>query len=228
MEPDQAIVKPSEPGPIEAGRGGPALWLRWRAMAGPKHHRAPHDPFDAEPPRPLPPSLSGSIAGSSMTFWPVAENVPDHVVLELAEITAPRHGELKRNPNGTLTYIPDPAFTGIDRFGYTLTDGEGNLYPASVTVAVEHDDTPPESEPPAAAEKRAPGMTGFSQGEHGTVALDDEGALVYTPKAGFAGLDSFTYTVVDEAGAESTAHVTVEIEPSGAYRVIRQGSDGAS
>jgi hypothetical protein len=172
---------------------------------------------------PLPSSLSGSIAGSSMTFWPVAENVPDHVVLELAEITPPRHGELKRNADGTLTYRPDPAFTGIDRFGYTLTDAEGNLYPASVTVAVEPDDALPEpAAEPAPAPQHEPGIVGFSHGEHGTVSVDEEGALVYTPKEGFAGLDSFTYTVSDESGAERTARVTVEIEPSGAYRVVSQ------
>jgi hypothetical protein len=197
------------------------------AMAGPKPHRGRPDRADADPPQPLPPSLSGSTAGSSMTFWPVAEDVPDEAVLDVAEITPPRHGELKRNPDGTLTYTPDPAFTGIDRFGYTLSDTEGNLYPASVTVAVEPDDTPPEAEAaPEPAPKQAPGIVGVSQGEHGTVAIDDEGALVYTPKKGFAGQDSFTYTVSDGNGAETTARVTVEIERSGAYRVIRQ-SDSA-
>jgi hypothetical protein len=195
-------------------------------MPGPKHRSSLRDRLDGEPPQPLPPSLSGSVAGASMTFWPVAENVPDEAVLELAEITAPRHGELKRNPDGTLTYTPDPAFTGIDRFGYTLTDAAGNLYPASVTVAVEHDHEPepaPAPEPEAAAAPaRKPGIVAHSQGEHGSVAVDAEGALVYTPKPGFAGLDSFSYTICDEKGAETTARVTVEIEASGAYRIVRQ------
>ena len=191
-------------------------------MAGSKDHRAPHSRLDVDSPHPLPPSLSGSVAGTSMTFWPVAENVPDEAVLEIAEVTPPRHGKLKRNPNGTLTYIPDPAFTGIDNFGYTLTDGDGNLYPASVTVAVEHDHRA-EAEPEPA---RKPGIVDFGQGEHGTVALDADGALVYTPEPGFAGHDVFTYTVVDESGAETMARVTVEIEASGAYRVIRQTDVG--
>lgn len=192
-------------------------------MAHPKNRRASHSRLDVDSPHPLPPSLSGSVAGSSMTFWPVAENVPDEAVLEVAEVTPPRHGELKRNPNGTLTYIPDPAFTGIDNFGYTLTDAEGNLYPASVTVAVEPDHSAPE---PESAPARKPGIVDYGQGEHGKVALDAEGALVYTPETGFAGFDTFSYTVVDGSGAETTARVTVEIEPSGAYRVIRQTDVG--
>jgi hypothetical protein len=197
-------------------------------MSGSKHRGSLRDRLDGEPSQPLPPSLSGSVAGASMTFWPVAENVPDEAVLELAEITAPRHGELHRNPDGTLTYTPDPAFTGIDRFGYTLTDAAGNLYPASVTVAVEHDHEPaaqPEPQPPAAP-ARKPGIVAHSDGEHGTVAIDAEGALVYTPEPGFAGLDTFSYTVCDETGAETVARVTVEIETSGAYRVIRQTDVG--
>jgi hypothetical protein len=200
------------------------------AMADSKHRSSLRDRLDGEPAQPLPPSLSGSVAGASMTFWPVAENVPDEAVLELTDLTAPRHGELKRNPDGTLTYTPDPSFTGIDRFGYTLTDAAGNLYPASVTVAVEHDDRPeaePEPEPKAAAvASRKPGIISFGQGERGSVAVDAEGALVYTPRPGFAGLDSFTYRMRDESGAETTTRVTVEIEPSGAYRVVRQ-SDSA-
>lgn len=198
-------------------------------MAESKQKRGPGGRADAEPPQTLPPSLSGSTAGASMTFWPVAEDVPDEAVLDVADITAPRHGELKRNADGTLTYTPDPAFTGIDRFGYTLADREGNLYPASVTVSVEPDDGAPEAvdepqpaSPVEAPPQRKPGIVDFSDGEHGTVSVDGEGALVYKPTDGFAGLDSFTYTVSDENGVETTTRVTVEIEPSGTYRVIRQ------
>lgn len=200
-------------------------------MAESKQQRGRGGRADAEPPQTLPPSLSGSTAGASMTFWPVAEDVPDEAVLDVADITAPRHGELKRNDDGTLTYTPDPAFTGIDRFGYTLTDREGNLYPASVTVSVEPDDGAAEPEPadephpaapPEAVPPRKPGIVDFSHGEHGTVSVDGEGALVYKPTPGFAGLDNFTYTISDENGVETTTRVTVEIEPSGTYRVVRQ------
>ena len=51
----------------------------------------------------------------------------------------------------------------------------------------------------------------FTDGENGTVTEDD-GGLLYTPDADFSGEDSFTYTVVDEAGAGSTATVTVTVD----------------
>ena len=226
MEPGQGLVKPSEPAGFEAGREARRLWLRCGPMA--RRSKRPRDPnkfFDRDPEGPLPPSLSGSVTATSMTFWPVAEEVPDEAVLEIADVTPPRHGQLKRNPDGTLTYTPDPAFTGIDNFGYTLADAEGNRYPASVTVAVEPDDSGGGAgagpEP-----KRKPGIVDFSHGAHGKVSVDAEGALVYTPEKGFAGHDTFSYTVVDEAGAETTARVTVEIDRSGTYRVVRQTDVG--
>jgi len=38
-------------------------------------------------------------------------------------------------------------------------------------------------------------VSGFSQGAHGTVSAGSGGTLTYTPQAGFAGVDTFTYTV---------------------------------
>jgi hypothetical protein len=48
-----------------------------------------------------------------------------------------------------------------------------------------------------------------SKPAHGTVTLMPDGTFTYTPKAGFAGTDSFTYTV--KAGAETSAPGTVTI-----------------
>lgn len=46
---------------------------------------------------------------------------------------------------------------------------------------------------------------------NGTVVLNST-TIDYTPKTGFTGKDSFTYTVKDESGATSTARVTVEVQ----------------
>ena len=47
----------------------------------------------------------------------------------------------------------------------------------------------------------------FTQAEHGQVAIDDSGDLVYTPDAGFVGKDEFTYTIGD--GQQQTVDLTV-------------------
>ncbi len=51
----------------------------------------------------------------------------------------------------------------------------------------------------------------FTQPANGTVERDEAGAYVYTPNAGFAGTDTFSYTVIDGAGGASTATVTLTV-----------------
>lgn len=50
-----------------------------------------------------------------------------------------------------------------------------------------------------------------TQGQNGSVVVNTAGSVTYTPKAGFTGTDSFTYTVSDGRGgtANGTASVTV-------------------
>jgi ELWxxDGT repeat protein len=53
---------------------------------------------------------------------------------------------------------------------------------------------------------------------HGEVSVTNSGSMVYTPVAGFAGSDSFTYTVKDVQGALSnvaTVNVTVTADHGG-------------
>jgi VCBS repeat-containing protein len=53
---------------------------------------------------------------------------------------------------------------------------------------------------------------------HGTVSLDQNGDVVFTPDAGFSGLAGFNYTVSDGHGGNSVATATVNVvKPSGAY-----------
>ncbi|MDO6512239.1 cadherin-like domain-containing protein, partial [Celeribacter halophilus] len=50
-----------------------------------------------------------------------------------------------------------------------------------------------------------------TQPNNGTVTENDDGTLSYTANDGFVGTDSFTYTVTDGQGGESTATVKIEV-----------------
>lgn len=52
-------------------------------------------------------------------------------------------------------------------------------------------------------------LSAVHNGAHGTVALDNSGALIYTPDANFNGNDAFTYTVSDGHGGTATGTVNV-------------------
>ncbi|MBN1684564.1 MAG: cadherin-like domain-containing protein, partial [Gammaproteobacteria bacterium] len=48
----------------------------------------------------------------------------------------PSHGSVTINPDGTVTYTPDPNYNGSDTFEYEVSDGQGGSNTAIVTVNV--------------------------------------------------------------------------------------------
>src|SRR5262249_52710327 len=62
--------------------------------------------------------------------------------------------------------------------------------------------------------RTAPTITGVTQGAHGTVVLNADGSVTYTPNAGFSGQDSYTYTETDGHGMTSVGTVTVTVQPT--------------
>jgi len=89
---------------------------------------------------------------------PVAINVlandtdPNGDPLTLIAVSDPTHGTAVINTNGTptnptddtITYTPDPGYSGVDQFSYTVSDGT-NQATASVAVNV----APPPGNTPA-------------------------------------------------------------------------------
>lgn len=63
---------------------------------------------------------------------------PDGDALVVDGIVAPHHGEVFDNGDGTVSYVADIGFTGIDSFGYWASDGNGHFTPARVAVSVEN------------------------------------------------------------------------------------------
>ena len=55
-------------------------------------------------------------------------------------------------------------------------------------------------------------VTGHGVTDNGTVIVNSDGSLTYTPDAGFSGADSFTYTVSDGQASDS-ALVTIDVAP---------------
>ncbi|WP_300034477.1 Ig-like domain-containing protein [uncultured Roseobacter sp.] len=53
---------------------------------------------------------------------------------------APENGSVSIGSDGTFTYIPDPGFMGVDRFTYTVADGDGGQTTGIVEIEVENAD----------------------------------------------------------------------------------------
>lgn len=62
---------------------------------------------------------------------------PDGDGVRVDGIVQPTHGQVFLNDNGTVTYAPDPNFTGTDEFWYWVEDDNGKFDKGHVTVTVE-------------------------------------------------------------------------------------------
>ena len=159
------------------------------------------------------------LAGSDVDGDTVAYQITDN----------PRHGTLGGDAP-SLTYMPEADYNGPDSFTFTVTDGDGTVStPADVSITV----MPVNDAPTALAQTVAVAsgeaidivlegtdVDGTVDGYEITVA-PQHGALSgtapmlkYTPEARFTGMDAFTFTVTDDAGATSgAAEVNIEVTP---------------
>ncbi len=150
----------------------------------------------------------------------------------VAIVDLPANGMAFVDPTtNEITYTPNAGFGGTDRLTYTVTDDLGaTSRPATVLIRVNRPtagddladftvDTPVaidvlanDTDPDGNQHLQYPGSVALATMPlHGSASVDPaSNQITYTPEAGFTGTDSFTYTVLDDAGAISLpATVTV-------------------
>jgi uncharacterized repeat protein (TIGR01451 family) len=139
----------------------------------------------------------------------------------------PGHGRVLWNAaNAKAVYIPDPGFSGIDKFTYTVRDGSGQQIEQTVTITV----TPEASDDATTTPFQTPvdldvlendrgtlqpgSVTIVTPTSNGSLAVDPRtGIVTYTPNAGFTGRDMFRYRAVDGAGQAVEANGTIDVGP---------------
>ena len=156
---------------------------------------------------------------------------PDGDTLSVTSFTNPGHGTLTLNPDGTFTYTPDANYHGPDSFTYTISDGKGGTDTATVNLTVTpvndapdavndsattNEDTPvtiPVLSNDTDVDGDALSVSSVTQPTHGTVVINNDGTVTYTPAANYHGPDSFTYTISDGKGGTDTATVNLTVNP---------------
>ncbi|WP_233749455.1 Ig-like domain-containing protein [Ferrimonas balearica] len=166
----------------------------------------------------------------------VNDSDPDHAnaALTVSLGTAPVHGNLTLNADGSFTYQHDGSNTTADRFTYVLSDGELSAT-AIVDLVINADNSAPVAVDDEASVREDesvqilvldndtdsgsglnPASIQFIEApQHGTVTINaGSGVVTYTPDANFAGTDSFTYTVQDnDERVSEAATVWVSVVP---------------
>ncbi len=152
----------------------------------------------------------------------------DGDTLTITSVTQGIHGTVVNN-GSNVGYTPTANFHGPDSFTYTISDGHGGTDTATVTVMVVSANDPPVAVDDAASTQEDASVTvevlmndtdvdgdtltvvGTSSTTNGTVVVNPDGTITYTPGDGFSGPDSFTYTVSDGHGGTGTATVTITV-----------------
>ncbi|MCF6182094.1 Ig-like domain-containing protein, partial [Lutibacter sp.] len=159
-------------------------------------------------------------------------------IVAITGVTTPSNGTVVINGDGTVTYTPNPDFNGEDTFDYTVTvtnsDGSTTTATATVIVTVNpvadvQDDTATTDEDTAVIISVLDNdgfdpsseieVTDVTTPLNGTVVINDDGTVTYTPNPDFNGEDTFEYTVTvtnsDGSITTETATVVVTVNPVG-------------
>ena len=154
--------------------------------------------------------------------------------LSITTVSAPAHGTASTD-GARVIYQPAANYFGEDSFTYAISDGNGGVATASVTLTVNAVNDPPDATddsltvsenagptvvPVLSNDTTAPEsgetltITAASTPAHGTVKMTGGGTgLTYQPAPGYNGADHFTYTVSDGNGGADTAEVFVTVTP---------------
>jgi len=161
----------------------------------------------------------------------------------VASLTAPAHGTVEANPDGTVDYEPAEDYVGGDSFTYRAQDNVVGQLSGIATVNITVGAAPVPAAP-VPADDAAVTIQGTVLGidltandancttvtpctvtivnppAHGSVVANvpENGMVDYTPPdATFTGQDSFTYTATNAGGTSaSAATVSVSVAPEGA------------
>ncbi|MBH8554919.1 cadherin-like domain-containing protein [Nostocaceae cyanobacterium CENA357] len=146
---------------------------------------------------------------------------------------------LTLNSNGIFAYNPNGQFqslgvgaTASNSFTYTISDGKGGTDTATVNFTINGVNDPPVAgDDSASANQNTPltllaadllandtdvnsetlNITGVSNALNGSVALNNNGDIVFTPTTSFTGNSKFDYTINDGNGGTDTGLVTVAV-----------------
>ncbi len=161
---------------------------------------------------------------------------PDSDPLSYIMLSEQSHGRLSGSPPN-LTYTPDKNFNGSDSLSFKVNDGIDDSHPATVSITVSSVNDPPvANDDTVVTREDIPAIkvnvltndtdidnegrylyldtfsvTAVTQGKNGSVYINPDGSLSYSPNANFYGTDEFTYTVSDNKGDSDTGKVNVTV-----------------
>ena len=159
---------------------------------------------------------------------------PEGDALTAAVAFNPAHGTLSVI-SGVLNYTANAGYVGPDSFTFTVSDGQCTSAPATVAIIVTSPNHCPTATPQTLSAQPGvptPIALGGSDADgdaltaavasnpaHGTLSIIS-GVLNYTGNAGYAGPDSFTFTVSDGQCTSAPATVSISVNTPPTARIV--------
>jgi gliding motility-associated-like protein len=143
--------------------------------------------------------------------------------------TTPTSGSVFVNSDNTITYTPNVDYIGYDSFNYQVCDIDGDCAIASVTINVKEINSIPVAVNDTAITFMSTSVivnvlsndTGLEDGlfglaiasnpVNGTIVINADKTVTYTPANWYIGFDEFSYTLIDMDGDYSVAKVLIDI-----------------
>ncbi|KKE80797.1 hypothetical protein N481_19260, partial [Pseudoalteromonas luteoviolacea S4047-1] len=141
-----------------------------------------------------------------------------------------------------LLYTPPETFVGLATIQYSITDGQGGTASSAVTVNLTVNSAPTTTLDLASTTDQASIILNVLENDfdadgdtfsvieavaqNGSVKINSDGTISYTPKSGFEGVDIVTYTVVDNKGAISKGIAQVTVTAYKAVAIENTSSGG--
>ncbi|MBK7039281.1 MAG: tandem-95 repeat protein [Bacteroidetes bacterium] len=164
-------------------------------------------------------------------------------------ISNPSNGTVVVNPNGTVTYTPNPGFTGTDVYQYTICDNgvpvacdtayayvtivdnpinnnqtyaNDDAYTTPINTPINNSVAGNDTDP----QNDAVTFTLVTNPSNGTLTLNPDGSFTYIPNAGYTGPDQFVYSKCDNGNPvacdTATAYITINTPQQDASPDINQ------
>nr|WP_291934531.1 cadherin-like domain-containing protein [Accumulibacter sp.] len=142
-------------------------------------------------------------------------------------------GSITPFTDGHFSFTPTTDFAGTTSFRYTVSDGAGGTATGTATINLVNSSPVAVNDRYAVyagrtLEVAAPGLLGNDSdadgdaltakladvtGLQGSISLLADGHFIFTPKAGFTGRTSFSYTTSDGFGGTATATAAIDVVP---------------
>jgi len=138
-------------------------------------------------------------------------------------------GSITIAADGSYSYTPPANFNGDDTYTYTVSDEGGLSDTATLTITVNPVNDPPEATDDIGVTTEDTPLNNINviandtdiEGDtlsvtaasatNGTVSINGDNSLNYTPNSNFSGVETITYTIEDANGGTDTASVTITV-----------------